>query len=143
MSVIYDNRMPIMLSTGERYGIKINENGSGLILPVGFQNEDEARGFVSELQSISKKVQPSRWEKKALVVDGGRYAGAAYLKAGSSVELYPSWKYTWGSNDWRIINRIIRETSLGKKLIKYWMSKEPDLTKEVAQKRLEEIAPYF
>jgi hypothetical protein len=142
MSVIYGDRMQILLSKEEKYGIK--PEGRGIILPIGFETEDEAKRFLGDLHHLKYNVSEGT---DKIVIKGGifRNRGSVifcpreYRSFSKCIKLSEGSEFSWG--DWKIADVLIRNTSLGKKLKEYWMKNEKGLTEEQTQKRLEEITP--
>lgn len=143
MSAIIGNAPYINLSTGQKYGIKVvNE----LVLPIALQNESEVRELEREVRVLFKKVNVgtdyisarpgSVWNTDT---SGGedvkiKAGNSIVISAGYLTSIYTSKRTQIG------VDKILRNTSLGKKLKEYWITEEK-ISPEDAQKRLEQITP--
>jgi hypothetical protein len=134
MSSIMKDKTQITLSTGNRYGIKVN--AAQMTLPIRFENESEAKEFLDELGAFKYKTEE---DGNGIWVHGGilrNRAGSLNVNSGNSIVLSSSWG---DKKDWKIADVLLSYTSLGRKLKEYWKNNEKDFTEEAACKRLNEI----
>ena len=150
MSLIIDDFPIISLTeSGKKYGIKpvSGEFGSmGLLLPIGLKDEKEARQLISEIKELFDEVKVYPWydhvtvevkSKRRFLFKKTTYI---FLKRGeNSIEISTYSPKKIESKV--IIDTILRETVLGRRLKEYWVSKD-GISEYEAEKRLEEITPH-
>ena len=151
MSLIIDD-FPIISLTenGKKYGIKPVSGEYrylGLLLPIGLKDEKESRQLVSEIRDLFNEVKVYPWYDHISVEVKSKRGFLfkrtyhIFLKRGENSIQIATWSPRKNENK-VIIDTILRETVLGKRLKEYWLSKD-GISEDEAERRLEEITPYY